>query len=184
MTRNNPMSRSNPMPDKKPLGPPREDPHSKTLHPARRPEADRHDTYAARRKSSDAFVCDDCGVVGHGGRWFWGAPPTAVVRGGRCPACRRIHDRYPAGRLRLPDLPTAERDALESLLRNVEAVERVEHPLERIIEIIDGPDGPEVTTTGVHVARALANAVERQTHRVARFEYGPAENHLEVRFAD
>ncbi|MHC5065845.1 MAG: BCAM0308 family protein, partial [Planctomycetota bacterium] len=70
---------------------------SRRDHPIRNVQPKEHDPYHAHRKSDEAMVCDDCGVVFHGGKWYWGTAPLCNEKGGRCPACQRIHDRYPAG---------------------------------------------------------------------------------------
>lgn len=141
-------------------------------HRPRNIQPTHHDPYAARRKDRDAMVCDSCAVVGHGGRWRWGAPPLTDVRGGLCPACERIRDHYPAGTLRLPGIPAEDLTEIRALIANTEAAERTEHPLERLMDVEEEDGGLVVTTTGVHLARRLANALERRLHRQLSFTYG------------
>lgn len=147
-------------------------------HPPRTTRPKHHDTYAGRAKSPAALVCERCGLVQHAGRWTPGPPPLTDVATGLCPACERIRDRYPAGTLRLPASFLERRDEVLSLIRNAEEAERAEHPLERVMDLEDGADGGlTVTTTGIHLARAIASKLERRFHRTARLRY-PEEQHL------
>lgn len=150
-------------------------------HLPRNTKPKNHDTYARRRKSPNAVVCTRCAVVFHAGRWTWGEPPETTVESGLCPACERMRDRYPAGTLRLPREFLVHRDEVLGLVRNAEAAEKPEHPLERLMEIRDEPDGGlTVTTTGIHLARVIASRLERRFHRKGETRYGEAEH--SVRF--
>ena len=143
----------------------------------RTPRPKQHDTYARSRKTSGAIVCGGCGVVSHAGRWSWGAAPGVDASAGLCPACERIRDRYPAGTIRLPPSFLDDREELLALIHNAEEAEKVEHPLERLMGVEDGPDGGLiVTTTGIHVARRIANKLERRFHRPANIRYPPEQN--------
>lgn len=118
-----------------------------------------HDAYKAREKLPEPTVCPDCGAVYHGGRWTWCAAPQPAHQT-RCPACRRIHDRYPAGYVTISGGFFAQhRDEVLNLVRNCEAREKAEHPMERIIAIEDQPEGTVVTTTSAHVARRIADGL-------------------------
>lgn len=145
--------------------------------PTRMPLPKQHDTYASSRKAADAMVCDDCKVVYHGGKWFWGAPPLADVKDGLCPACRRIRDGYPAGTIHVPAAFLERREEVLGMIRNAEAAEKEEHPLERLMAVEDAPDGGlVVTTTGIHLSRAITSKLERRFHRKAHVHY-PEEQH-------
>jgi NMD protein affecting ribosome stability and mRNA decay len=118
-----------------------------------------HDAYRADAKLPEPTVCPDCGAVFHGGRWTWGST-TAPAHETRCPACRRIHDRFPAGYLTIGGAFFAEhRDEILGLVRNREDVEKTQHPMERIIAIEEQDDGVLVTTTSAHVARRIADGL-------------------------
>ena len=136
-----------------------------------------HDPYATRVKGRGALVCDRCEVVYHGGKWFWGKPPLTELRRGLCPACARVHDRYPAGTLRLDRRFLDHRDEVERIVRNVEEAERAEHPLERVMDIVDSDEGIVVTTTGLHLARRITGRLRRRFHRRLKLRY-PQEEHL------
>lgn len=145
--------------------------------PTRMPRPKEHDTYARRSKPAKATVCDACGVVYHGGRWYWGAPPLTDVNAGLCPACERIRDRYPAGTIRLPAAFLEQREEVLGLIRNAEEAEKAEHPLERLMDVEDAPDGGLVVrTTGIHLARVITSRLERRFHRQSRIRYPEEQN--------
>lgn len=152
---------------------------SRKPHRTRNVQPRHHDSYAREAKMAESQVCDTCGVVYHGGRWYWGAPPLGDVRGGPCPACRRIADRCPVGTLRLPRSFLQQRDEVVHLIRNLERSERDEHPLERVMGIDDDGGGLLVTTTGQHLARRIADRLERRFHSKPRIHYGD-ENTMRV----
>jgi hypothetical protein len=128
-------------------------------------------------------VCEDCGLVQHRGRWSSGAPPLTELRGGRCPACQRIRDRYPAGTIRLhPDLLEHRAEVLR-LARNLERAERSEHPLERLMGVERADDHLVITTTGVHLARRIARHLARRFHRRARIRYADGEERMHADLA-
>ena len=61
-------------------------------------DSQRHDPYQSDAKDAGPGVCTGCGAVYRAGRWKWGEP-AADARQTRCPACRRAHDKLPAGLL-------------------------------------------------------------------------------------
>lgn len=139
-----------------------------------------HDPYRRQRKSGDAVVCDQCGLVCHGGRWYRGAPPLCDEKSGLCPACERIRARDPAGTVRLAGLPEAYREEIIGLIRNVAEREEREHPLERIIELTDELGSLLVTTTGMHLARCIGSALRRRFHGGVQIRYLEEDSHVQV----
>lgn len=165
---------------KRPAPPQDRRPREERYRP-REPESAPHDTYARTAKAAGTIVCSGCGVVYRDGRWAFGTPPSTDVEHELCPACQRIRDGYPAGTLRLPAAFLDDRDETVRLIRNAEEAERAEHPLERLMTLEDEPDGGlVVTTTGIHLARALANKLERRFHRQARIRYPEEEHRIQV----
>ena len=138
------------------------------------------DAYHAERKSSDAMVCKQCGVTSFGGKWSWKGPPLADVREGLCPACQRIRDRYPAGFLELHGLHPDEKEEVRNLVRNVETSEKAEHPLERLMEVRDEGEALIVTTTGMHLGRAIAGALGRRFRDRVSIDYPREDNRIRV----
>jgi len=131
-----------------------------------------HDPYHGRAKSGGTQQCKKCGAICKAGRWSWGWPPPGDARSGLCPACKRVRDRYPAGTIHLRGAPPAQRNAILRRIRNVEALEQAEHPLERILAIEHGPGETIVSTTGVHLARAIAGALGRGFPGEISIHYG------------
>jgi hypothetical protein len=128
-------------------------------HGARILDALRHDPYQPRGKLP-VTRCDGCGAVYRAGRWRWGDDARAAT--GTCPACRRIADRLPAGRLTLAGpYVAAHRDELAAIVRHEGELERAEHPMHRLIDVQVGDDTIEVTTTDIHLPRRIGTALER-----------------------
>ena len=137
-----------------------------------------HDSYKSNRKLPEPACCPECGAVFHKGRWTWGAAPAGAHEQ-TCPACHRIHDKFPAGHVALKgDFLREHRDQILHLVRNHEAKEKAEHPLERIMAIEDTADGVLVTTTDTHLARDIAEALYHAYKGELEFHYNKEENLL------
>lgn len=140
----------------------------KTSTPTRPPERhDRlireqfHDTYKLRGKLKEPTRCPQCGAVYHKGRWSWTAKNEADADEQLCTACRRSNDNCPAGEVTLAgEFVIRHRDEILSLARNIEATEKREHPMNRIIEIRDVDDQIRLTTTDVHLPRRIGKAIQ------------------------
>ena len=122
--------------------------------------AARHDPYQSRGKLSEPMACRDCGLVYRDGRWKKGdgAGHTHLTS---CPACRRIHDKVPAGYLSIegPFAYEHREDILRNV-RNCEMRKRSRHPLQRIMQIDEQSDKVMVTTTDGRLAHEMANAIK------------------------
>jgi len=130
-------------------------------HLARVLDEIRHDPYEPRLKPAEPRACRECGAVWQRGRWCWGvAPPGAhrVV----CTACQRARDRLPAGRLEL-DGPFVvdHRDQVLAIVANVEAREKAEHPMHRVLAIEQSRDAVVVLTSDLHLPRRIGEALAR-----------------------
>jgi NMD protein affecting ribosome stability and mRNA decay len=137
-----------------------------------------HDSYRAGRKPREPTRCPDCGAVFHSGRWTWGTAPAAAHTE-RCPACQRIHDQFPAGFVALKGAFLQQhRDEILHLMRNHETKEKAEHPLQRIMDVVDDADGIMITTTDAHLARDLAQALQRAYKGELEFHYNKEDNLL------
>ncbi len=140
----------------------------------------RHDPYRSRRKLCEPTVCPDCGAVYHKGRWAWAEVPTDAEPH-PCPACERIRDGYPAGYLILKgSFVEAHTEEIDGLIRNVEAREKGEHPLKRIMDLRTEQHARVVTTTDVHLARAIGDALHSAYEGSLDYEYSDAENLIRV----
>lgn len=139
-----------------------------------------HDTYKLPRKLAEPARCTDCGAVWRDGRWAWsaGGGPASNVR---CPACQRIRDNFPAGFVSISgEFFAQHREELLSLVRRCEESEKRSHPLERIMKIADAAAGVQVTTTGIHLARRIGDALEDAYKGTLQFHYNREELLLRV----
>jgi hypothetical protein len=120
----------------------------------------RHDPYQAKGKYKQPAACSDCGAVFRRGRWQWGTAPNGALTV-RCPACRRMRDKLPAGYLTVDGAFLEQhRDELLQLVHNEAERERSEHALHRIMDIAAGPESLVVTTTDIHLPRRIGHALE------------------------
>lgn len=140
----------------------------------------RHDAYKAKHKLQEPAVCPQCGAVFHAGRWQWlPRPPQAHEE--TCPACHRIQDDFPAGFVAIGGAYfKAHHDELMRLIKNEEARAKAEHPLKRIVKIEDQDDGTLVTTTDIHLARGIGDALHHAYQGELEYHYNDQENLLRV----
>lgn len=146
-----------------------------------------HDTYKRQEKPPEPAVCPDCGAIFHAGRWQWGMRregSTELI----CPACHRIRDRFPAGFLHVSgSFFGKQRDELLSLIRHHAEKARAEHPMARIMGIKDNSDDPDdgivITTTDIHLARDLGEALHHAYHGELEFHYNKEEKLLRVHWS-
>lgn len=139
-----------------------------------------HDAYRAKQKIHEPCVCPQCGAVFQEGRWDWAQAPGGAHQE-ICPACHRINDQYPAGFLTLRgEFFLAHREEILHLAQNVEKRERAEHPLKRIMAIEEKDGGDLITTTDIHLARGLGEAIHDAYQGELEFHYNPEEYLLRV----
>jgi len=141
------------------------------------------DPYLARAKSTGPALCPDCGAVFRRGRWQWGEVSESAKEY-LCPACRRVRDRLPAGYVRLSGpFFVRNRNEVMSLVRNEEAREKRNHPLQRIMAIREARGAVEVTTTDVHVARRIGDALRSAFQGSLALRYSPDEYLVRVNWS-
>ena len=139
-----------------------------------------HDPYKSKAKPLEPTVCSQCGAVFHDGRWQW-RPAPENAHHDTCPACHRIHDHYPAGFLSLRgEFFQSHRAEIMRLVRNHEQRERAEHPLKRIMEVEEKDGETLVTTTDIHLARGIGEALHHAYQGELKFHYNPEQNLLRV----
>lgn len=139
-----------------------------------------HDTYKAAEKPRQPTACKVCNAVFHEGRWSWKAAlPSA--RTAVCPACQRIADHFPAGRVEIGGaFFRVHRDEILNLVHNEEQSEKQERPLERIMAIENDAGTTIVTTTGTHIARRIGEALARSYQGTYDYTYSNGEDAIRV----
>ena len=140
----------------------------------------RHDVYQVKEKLPEHTHCPQCDAVVVNGHWSW-PQPQEKVKDVICPACRRVADNIPAGFIEIRgEFFKENRDEILNMVMNIEKVEKAEHPLERIMEITDEHDYILMTTTGVHIARRIGDALSRSYKGDFSITYGDNENSVRV----
>jgi NMD protein affecting ribosome stability and mRNA decay len=115
-----------------------------------------------RDKYPDGTGCPECGAVFVKGKWTWSKPPA----GGRvppelCPACQQIKADYAGGILTLSgSFVAAHREDVLNRVRNVEREEKKDHPLQRIMKIVDKGEEIEIRTTSEHLMARMGKALK------------------------
>ena len=155
------------------------------FHPVRRDrlvQENRHDAYKAKHKLPEPTVCPQCGAVFHEGRWQWIAPPVHALQA-RCAACRRIAEKLPAGYVSIEgQFARDHRDEVRNLVTHLETREKAEHPLQRIMAIEEQDDALMITTTDIHLARGIGEALEHAYKGELDFHYNKEQYLLRVRW--
>lgn len=142
-----------------------------------------HDSYRQQGKPIEPATCPQCGASFHAGRWQWGEKQehaTALL----CPACQRIRDDFPAGFVHLGGAFFVEhRLEILSLVQHHTQKERAEHPLARIMAITEEASaggGVVITTTDLHLARDIGEALHKAYRGELDYHYNDAEKLLRV----
>jgi NMD protein affecting ribosome stability and mRNA decay len=143
----------------------------------------RHDSYKSKRKPLSPRVCPGCKALFQAGRWQWAEAPGSATQQ-TCPACQRIHDDFPAGYVTLKgEFPATHRDEVLQLVHHHEAREKREHPMQRIMKVVDTEEGILITTTDVHLARGIGDALHHAYHGTLDYHYNPEQTLLRVLWA-
>jgi len=140
-----------------------------------------HDAYKSTAKLAEPTQCPTCGAVYHKGRWQWLPTPDTVAHEEVCPACHRIHDKYPAGFVTLAGPFLAQhREEILRLVSNEEQRAKAEHPLKRIMAIDDQDDGLLITTTDIHLARRIGEALKNAYQGDLKYHYNAGESQFRL----
>ncbi|MFM9967222.1 MAG: BCAM0308 family protein [Burkholderiales bacterium] len=138
------------------------------------------DPYQLRGKIKGPLRCPKCSAVYRRGNWRWEVPPVEASEH-ECPACRRIREGYPAGTMQLSgEFFNAHREEILNLVRNQEKVRKESHPLQRIMTFIEHADHVELTTTDVHIARRIGDALLDAFQGDLSVGYSPGEHFVRV----
>jgi len=143
----------------------------------------RHDPYQAKGKYREPTACGTCGAVFEHGRWRWGDKPAGAVRS-TCPACARTRDELPAGYVNLSGkFFNAHRAELLQLARNAAEQERAEHPVHRIMHVVETPTEAVITTCDIHSPRRIGESLERAYRGELDVRYGEDEYSVRVKWS-
>ena len=142
----------------------------------------RHDPYQPSGKFAEPTRCTECGAVHERGRWKW-APAPEGAHEALCPACQRVRDRQPAGKLTLGGCYNAEERAeLIRIARNEADREGREHPMHRIMAIDERDGQVEITTTDIHLPQRIGEALKRAHRGELHVHYGDDEYSVHARW--
>lgn len=138
------------------------------------------DPYKEWGKPHDPARCPECGAVFHRGRWTWEPAPEGAHEH-LCPACRRIREQLPAGFVSLKgEFFDAHRDEILARVRHCETAEKRDHPLQRIMAVQPEGEGLVVTTTDIHLARRIGDALHDAWKGELKEIYSNEENLVRV----
>jgi NMD protein affecting ribosome stability and mRNA decay len=125
-------------------------------------------------------VCSNCGAIYSNGRWSW-KEIINTFKETTCPACKRINDNYPAGFVEIKGRFYSEHEKeISNLIMNMEKLERKERPLERIMKFKPEKSKATLTTTGIHIARRIGEALSRSYQGNFSFRYLDGEKIIRV----
>jgi NMD protein affecting ribosome stability and mRNA decay len=118
------------------------------------------DPYQSRGKYQEPSVCTGCGAIFTKGHWSWGIA-DAVAHKHLCPACQRIHDRAPAGVVTIRgDFFSQHQQEIMNLIHNLEAKEKTQHPLQRVMKLTLEEEGASISLTDFHITKAIVEALQ------------------------
>ncbi|MGD8910553.1 MAG: BCAM0308 family protein [Chromatiales bacterium] len=140
------------------------------------------DSYRSERKLHEPTLCKICGAVFTGGRWQWLDTLPEAAEETRCPACQRIHDRFPAGYLTLRGaFFETHREEIMHLVHNHVERQRLQHPLQRIIDTTTLDNGGvEISFTEYHLPKGVGEAVKNAYQGDLQINFAQESGHARV----
>jgi NMD protein affecting ribosome stability and mRNA decay len=140
----------------------------------------RKDVYLKTNSQKTHMVCSNCGAIFSNGRWTW-KELINNLKETTCPACKRISDNYPAGFVEIKgSFYSGHEKEISNLILNTEKMEKKERPLERIMMFKPGKSKATLTTTGIHIARRIGEALSRSYQGNFSFQYLDGEKSIRV----
>jgi hypothetical protein len=92
-----------------------------------------------------------------------------------------VRDDYPAGFVSIGgSFFDQNRDEILNLVRNEAKKENEEHPLKRIMNVRDTDEGVIVSTTDLHLARSIGDALERAYAGELNYQYNRDDDMIRV----
>jgi hypothetical protein len=142
-----------------------------------------NDVYLEKSKNQESTLCKTCGSLYSKGRWTW-EKPVKDTHQAVCPACRRIADNYPAGTIELSGTFFNEHQSeIMNMIHNTEQQEKQSHALERIMKTKVDRHQTVITTTGIHLARRIGEALSRSYKGEFSFQYLDADKGIRVQWS-
>jgi len=140
----------------------------------------RKDVYVNQIILKEPAKCSKCNAVYTSGRWTWKTTELTTTKT-TCPACRRINDNFPAGRIEIKGIFFLQHSTdILNLVKNTARLEKTERPLERIISITENKEKTVITTTGIHIARRIGEALSHSYQGNFNFKYADGEKSIRV----
>ena len=140
----------------------------------------RHDAFPKKGDWPEPTQCTSCEALYTKGRWTWEKAEGKAAQT-ICPACRRISENFPAGYVEIRGtFFESHRDEIINLISNIEKVEKSAHPLERVMSIKPNGQKTLLTTTGIHIARRIGEAMSRAYQGELSFQYADGEKRIQV----
>ena len=140
----------------------------------------RKDVYLDTSTLPAESICTNCGAIFSNGRWLW-KETSNTTKKTVCPACKRIIDNYPAGYIELKGRFFGDhKNEISNLIMNTEKIEKKDRPLERIMSMKFNNSHAVLTTTGIHIARRIGEALARSYQGNFSFQYGEGEKSIRV----
>lgn len=150
---------------------------------------DKSPPVAAERAYSDGTVCEGCGAVYAKKTWRLGGSRVArslLLDGerARCPACRQVKEGRSYGRVLLRGVWLEEHeDEVRRRIANVEARARHTQPERRLVGIVRGKNGLEVTSTSQKLAHRVVREIEKAFGGHASYAWSDRDGSLTATWA-
>ncbi len=148
------------------------------------------DPYIPRKGLKEPTVCLSCRAIYAKKRWvldealFFDIKKKKKFYSQKCPACRKIADKYAMGHVRISGSFVVEhRDEIISLLRSEERHAIDKNPLERIMKIEKRPNGLNVQTTTDSLAMRIGHVLSRAYKGKSKFNWKYGDKSLIVEWS-
>jgi NMD protein affecting ribosome stability and mRNA decay len=145
------------------------------------------DPYIPRKAAQSVGVCHECHAIRVSKRWHLDEKEyAALTRKGkavieRCPACRKVSDRFPAGLVVLRGgYLGGHREEILNLVRNEERRARGINPMERIISVVEGEGSVEIATTDEKLAQRIGREVAKACRGIVEYKWSEDSKLLRV----
>lgn len=140
-----------------------------------------HDPYDEGRKYSEGTYCPECNAVYQGGRWKWPKKNNKTGEPLLCSACRRIRDRFPAGRVCLSgSYLKRHRTEIMNLIDNIVEQGKTRSPLKRVIDFTEENQEVCVSLTDNHLARHIGDALYKAYKGDLKVKYSEEEKFVRL----